>query len=79
MKLLDTQLPPHELDLEDESDLQYVTRQKLDKLDWLKDIPKEKLLKLCMQVCADCMSPSSDNGGFRENGPNRGNRESDVK
>ena len=53
-----------ELGLEEESDLQYVTKQRLERLDWLKDVPKEKLLKLCMRITADYMSPpGGDEGG----------------
>jgi hypothetical protein len=49
-----------ELGLEKASQLEHVTREQLDELDWLKTVQKETLLKLCRQVVADCLSPSAD-------------------
>ena len=49
-----------ELSLEHVSDLKYVNAEKLGRLDWLVDVPREKLLDLCRCVVADSLSPSED-------------------
>ena len=40
-----------ELALEDMSDLQFIRREDLEALPWLKPIPKNKLLALISEVC----------------------------
>ena len=40
-----------ELALEDMSDLQFIRREDLEALSWLKPIPKNKLLALISEVC----------------------------
>ena len=49
-----------ELELEDESDLNLATRQQLDKLSWLRGVPKTKVLALCRQAKEDASPPSRD-------------------
>jgi len=54
-----------ELFLEEVIDLQDVKRQRLDKLEWLEDVPTEKLLRLCQEVNARAhsfSSPHNDDG-----------------
>jgi hypothetical protein len=41
--------------LEGIDDLQYVKEERLNNLDWLKDVPRVKLLKLCREVTARLM------------------------
>ena len=45
-----------ELGLEEIEDLRYVKTGGLDKLEWLKDVQKAKMLKLCREVTARLMS-----------------------
>jgi hypothetical protein len=45
-----------ELGLEEIDDLRYVKTEGLSKVEWLKDVQKEKLLKLCREVTARLMT-----------------------
>ncbi len=45
-----------ELALFEEDDLRYVKPERLDKLEWLEDVPRAKLLKLCREVTARLMT-----------------------
>jgi hypothetical protein len=42
--------------LEEFDDLKYVKTEGLNKLEWLKDVQKEKLLNLCPEVTSRLMS-----------------------
>jgi hypothetical protein len=48
-----------ELGLERPDDLQHFQEKDLDELEWLKKVPRVKLLKLCQEVTAKLHSPDS--------------------
>ena len=60
-----------------EEDLKYVVRLKLDGFEWLKDVPKEKLLDLIQRVIAAKYSDSSSHGGNGQELPSPANTRND--